>query len=122
MKPNLSEEIQSFAERQASFFRVLGNPQRVLVLWLLREKERTLDEITLAIGLSSTNVLRHLHVLEFSHLVESRRGQGYVYYHITDNEDIRNCLIFRNMPSELLLDSNPIQSNLIHSSEKENLK
>jgi DNA-binding transcriptional ArsR family regulator len=108
MKPDLCEEIQASAERQASFFLVLGNPQRVLVLWLLSEKERALTEIVLAIGASSASALHHLRILEFSHLVEVRREQNLVYYHIAENEKTRNCLVFRNRPKELWMDSNPI--------------
>jgi len=50
MKPNLSSEIQELAEHQASLCRAFSNPQHVLILWLLAEREQTVTEIARAIG------------------------------------------------------------------------
>ncbi len=104
MKPDLSEEIQILAERQAAFFRVLGNPQRVLVLWLLAEKGRTANEIALAIGASPQSTIHHLHVLGFNKLVEAWRELHSIYYHLVDNELTRDCLVFRNRPKDILME------------------
>lgn len=108
MKPDLLEGIQISAEHQASFFRVLGNPQRVLILWLLVEKERTIPEIALAIGASSQTTSHHLHILGFSSLVESKREYNNIYYHLVDNELTQNCLVFKNRPKEMSMRVNPI--------------
>jgi DNA-binding transcriptional ArsR family regulator len=73
MKPYLSQEVQISAEHQASFFRVLGNPQRVLILWLIAERARTATEIALAVEASLTSTGHHLRILEFNQLVEIQR-------------------------------------------------
>ena len=84
------------------FFRVLGNPVRVLLVWLLSEQSRTLDEITLLMGGSPTAALRHLRILKYSGLVEEHTDNGCTYYQTSDDQELMHCLIFRNKPKELL--------------------
>jgi DNA-binding transcriptional ArsR family regulator len=106
MKPYLPEEVQIPAERQAAFFRVLGNSQRILTLWFIADRARTANEIALAIGASLASTIHHLRILEFSHLVEIRRERNNVYYYLADNETTRNCLIFKDKPKEMLMEIN----------------
>jgi ArsR family transcriptional regulator, virulence genes transcriptional regulator len=108
MKPDLSPEIQELAERQAALCRVFGNPQRVLILWLLAERERTVTEIALAIGASMQSTSQHLRIMEFRNIVESRREHHNIYYHIANNELLQDCLILANRPKDKLLEISPI--------------
>ena len=100
--PDPSAELRGRAEREASFFRVLGNPLRVLVVWLLSERSRTLDEIALAMEASASAALRHLRILKYSGIVEEHRNKGSTYYRICDDQELRHCLVFRKRPKELL--------------------
>jgi predicted transcriptional regulator len=102
MRPELSTEIQELAERQASLCRIFGNPQRLVIVWLLAERERTVTEIALAIGASLQSTSQHLRILEFRHLVESRRQHHNIYYHITNNELLEGCMIMVNRPKNIL--------------------
>jgi len=104
MKPDLPLEIQELAERQASLCRTFGNPQRVLILWLLAERERTVTEIALAIGASLQSASQHLRIMEFRNLVEPRRQHHNIYYHLVDNEILKNCLVFKNRPKDIHLE------------------
>jgi predicted transcriptional regulator len=104
MKPDIPQNIQLLAEHQAAFCRVLGNPQRIMILWLLSEKESTVTEIALAVGVSMQNASQHLRIMGFNNLVEYRREHHNVYYHLADNEFTKNCLVFTNRPSELHFD------------------
>ena len=108
MKPHLSPEIQELAERQASLCRVFGNPQRVLILWLLAERERTVTDTALAIGASMQSTSQHLRIMEFRNLVESRREHHNIYYHITNNQLLQGCMILANRPKDKLLEVNSI--------------
>ena len=98
MKTTLSENIQMLAEDQAAFCKVIGNPQRVMILWLLMEKEMTTNEIALAIGASQQSTTRHLNILEFNKLVKSRREERNTFYRIADNEQTQSCLLFKTRP------------------------
>ena len=93
MNPILSEEIQKLAEKQSALCRVFSNSQRVLILWLLEEKERTVTEIALAIGASLQSASQHLHLMELSDIVESRREHHNIYYHVADNELLKICMV-----------------------------
>jgi DNA-binding transcriptional ArsR family regulator len=104
MKPDLSEEIQELAERQAALCRVFSNPQRVLILWFLAEKGRTVTEIACAIGASLQSTSQHLHLMAFSHILGSRRERHNIYYHITENEMLQNCPVFTNRPKDKLME------------------
>jgi DNA-binding transcriptional ArsR family regulator len=102
MQPDLFDEIELQAERQAGFFKALGSPQRVLILWLLMEKEMTLQEIASTIRTSHQSTLRHLNILDFNKLVEARREREIVFYRIANNNHIRNCLVLKNKPHTIL--------------------
>ncbi|MBN1451725.1 MAG: winged helix-turn-helix transcriptional regulator [Anaerolineales bacterium] len=98
MQPNLSPEIQLLAERQAAHCRVMGNPQRILILWLLAERERTVTEIAQAIGASLQSTSHHLRILDFSKMVKARREQHNIFYHLIDNEIVKHCPVLTNSP------------------------
>ena len=103
MQPNLSPEIQLLAERQAAHCRVMGNPQRIMILWLLAERERTVTEIALAIGTSLPSASHHLRILEFSHMVKTRREHHNIFYHLIDNEIVKHCpALAKNLKDKLL--------------------
>jgi ArsR family transcriptional regulator, virulence genes transcriptional regulator len=98
MQPNFPSEILQQAEHQASHCRVMGNPQRILILCLLADKERTVTEISLAIGASLQSTSHHLRILEFSNMVKTRREHHNIFYHLIDNEMVKNCPALANGP------------------------
>ena len=104
MKPDLPPEIQDLAERQAALCRIFSNPQRVLILWLLAQRERTVTEIALAIGASLQSTSQHLRIMGFRNIVESRREHHNIYYHIADNERLKNCPVLANSPKDKLME------------------
>jgi len=108
MTPDIPREVQLLAEYQAAFCKVLGNPQRIMILWLLAEKERTVSEISLAIGTSLQNASQHLRIMGFNNLVEFRREHHNVYYHLAENDLTKNCLVFTDRPKNIHLDVSPV--------------
>ncbi len=98
MKPTLSPEIQELAERQAMLCKVFSSTQRVLILWFLADKERTVSEIAEAIDASLPSTSQHLHLMELSNILESRREHQNIYYRIAENELLQNCLVLANRP------------------------
>jgi DNA-binding transcriptional ArsR family regulator len=105
-QPNLSPEIQLLAERQAAHCRVMGNPQRIMILWMLVEGERSVTEISLAIGASLQSTSHHLRILEFSGMVKNRRDRHNIFYHLIDNELVKHCPALVNSPKDRLLNPN----------------
>jgi len=102
MKPVLSPKTQELAERQAALCKVFSSAQRILILWLLAEKEKTVSEIAEAIGASLPSTSQHLHLMELSNILESRRAGQNIYYHVSQNELLQNCLVLVDRPKDRL--------------------
>lgn len=111
VNPIPSPEMQQQAERQAAHCRVMGNTQRILILWLLAEKERTVTEIADAIGASLPSASHHLRILEFSSMVKTRREGHNIFYHLIDNDLVKNCPALANHPQSNLLEINSTEMN-----------
>jgi ArsR family transcriptional regulator, virulence genes transcriptional regulator len=105
MKPVMPTEIQELAEHQALLCKVFSNAQRVLILWFLAEKERTVSEIAEAIGASLPSTSQHLHLMELSHILESRREKHHIYYRVPQNELLQTCLVLVNRPKGQLTEA-----------------
>jgi DNA-binding transcriptional ArsR family regulator len=102
MEPNLSVDVQELAQRQAALCKVFSSSQRVLILWFLAEKERTVSEIAAALGASLPCTSQHLHRMELNDILESRRERHNIYYRLAKNDLLRNCLVLTNLPKEKL--------------------
>jgi DNA-binding transcriptional ArsR family regulator len=100
METGILEEIQAIAQRQASLCKVFSSAQRVLILWLLAEKERTVSEIASALGASLPCTSQHLHLMELKDILVSRRIKQNIYYGLADNDILKECLILENIPKE----------------------
>jgi DNA-binding transcriptional ArsR family regulator len=109
MQSTLPSEIQQQAEQQASHCRVMGNPQRILILWLLAERERTVTEISDAIGASLQSTSHHLRILEFGNMVKTRRDLHDILYRLIDNEMVKNCPVVAKSPKIELTETHLIQ-------------
>lgn len=102
MESVFSPKIQKLAEHQATLCKIFSNTQRVLILWFLAEKERTVSEIAETIGASLPSTSQHLHLMELSNILSSRREHQNIYYRIADNELLSNCLVLANRPKDRL--------------------
>jgi rhodanese-related sulfurtransferase len=71
----------------AEFARIgkaLASPQRLELLDLLAQGERTVEDLAGEAALTVANASQHLHVLRGARLVESRKAGLYVYYRLAD--------------------------------------
>lgn len=71
----------------AQFARIgkaLASPQRLELLDLLAQGERTVEDLAGEAALTVANTSQHLHVLRSARLVESRKEGLYVYYRLAD--------------------------------------
>jgi ArsR family transcriptional regulator, virulence genes transcriptional regulator len=102
MEPGLSAEIQVLAQNQAALCKVFSSVQRVLILWFLAERERTVSEISEALGASLPCTSQHLHLMELNNILESRREKQNIYFRLADNDLLRHCLVLSNLPKDKL--------------------
>jgi DNA-binding transcriptional ArsR family regulator len=69
-------------ESLAALFRGLSDPARLLCLFSVRERSRTVGEIVAETGLSQPNVSKHLACLRGCGLVEAERSGRFVVYRV----------------------------------------
>ena len=82
--PFVLPEQPAAADLVAKYFRALGDPTRVRILALLRERERSVGELVAALGAGQPRVSNHLACLRWCCFVESRREHRTVYYRLAD--------------------------------------
>lgn len=82
--PTLIQSMDAQAEAAAELLRALGNPQRLRILCLLVDGERSVGEINEAVPLSQSALSQHLAVLRDQQLVSTRREAQTIYYRLLD--------------------------------------
>lgn len=76
---------------KAKVFKILNDPNRVMILEILRQGERCQCEITPLLDQSQPTVSRHLKLLDDAGLIKSRRDGNKTLYCVV-NERIFNVL------------------------------
>ena len=69
----------------AAFFKVLGDPTRMRILWALLQHELCVCDIANVLGMSKSAVSHQLAVLRAASLVRFRRDMKTVYYSLADD-------------------------------------
>ena len=70
----------------SSIFKLLSDPSRLRIFWLLCHCEECVINISAIVGMSSPAVSHHLKLLKSSGLIVSRREGKEVYYRASDTE------------------------------------
>jgi ArsR family transcriptional regulator, zinc-responsive transcriptional repressor len=73
-------------------FRMLADPTRVILLWLLTSSELPVNELAAAAGRSQTSVSQHLAKLRMARLVQTRRQGNQIFYRI-DSDHVRQLVV-----------------------------
>jgi DNA-binding transcriptional ArsR family regulator len=73
------------AQLAADSFRMLADPTRVRILWILLHQESNVTALATAVDASSPAVSQHLAKLRLAGLVESRREGTFIYYSATSS-------------------------------------
>ena len=86
MPPRIDEQaLEEKAAEAASFLRSLANKHRLMVLCSLVAGERSVGELNDGLGLTPSNLSRHLAMLREEGLVATRRGGTTIYYRIASD-------------------------------------
>ena len=86
-------EFDQFHTEQASaLLRAMGNPQRLRILLLLAERERSVIELEALVGLSQSAVSQHLARLRQAKLVRFRRD-GQMTFYALDGAEVQSILM-----------------------------
>ena len=93
---------RSLLELHAQVCQALGNAKRLEILDALRGGERSVGELTDALGIRKANVSQHLAVLRAKGIVVARREGQAMFYRLATPKVIRACDLMRQVLLEQL--------------------
>lgn len=73
-------------------FRMLAEPTRVRLLWVLLHGEASVAELVKAVGKPQAAVSQHLAKLRMAHLVQTRRQGAHVFYRVA-SDHVRQLVV-----------------------------
>ncbi len=85
MKDNRTFKDEAYGA-MARFVKALANPTRLEMIDLLRNGEKSVEEIARATATTVANASQHLQILKKLNLVRSRKAGTYVYYSLAGTE------------------------------------
>jgi len=88
---------------QAQVCSIMANPKRLEIIELLSEGEKSVEELTQAMGISKANVSQHLALLRHYNIVTTRKEGLQVFYKIANPKVIQACRLMREVTLEQLL-------------------
>ncbi len=87
---------------QADLCKALAHPIRLQILDLVSKRERTVEELTRAVGTRQSNLSQHLAALRQRRLVVARHEGTNVYYTLSTPEIAEACSLTRKLLLDLL--------------------
>jgi DNA-binding transcriptional ArsR family regulator len=99
-------------QMKAEFFKTLGHPMRIRVLELLSEKERSVGDMLLELGVEASHLSQQLAVLRRSGLVTTRREGSTVFYSLTSPQVAELLAVARRILTTVLSDQLELLSDL----------
>lgn len=87
----ITPEILKKAEEHAGYCSLFGNPRRILILWLLHDRELSVSGIAAELGVSLQNTSQNLRLMKDKGVLSARRDGQVVYYRLARNDLLRSC-------------------------------
>jgi len=85
-------EVLARADRQASIFKILSHPRRILILRTLATQELSVSDLAKAIDASIPNTSYHLRLMKDKGVLHSRQEGQTVWYCIVSDDFVRHLL------------------------------
>ena len=89
-------------QMKADLFKAMANPMRIRVLELLCERERSVADMLVELGVGASALSQQLGVLRGSGLVRARREASTVYYSLTTPRIADLLAVGRQIRADLL--------------------
>ena len=70
--------------RLTEFFKMLGNPTRIRILFLLMEQDTSVGDLAEQLGITQSAVSHQLNLLKSNKLVRRRRDGKMIFYALVD--------------------------------------
>ena len=102
MDKNMEEKI---FHMHAEVCKSMANPTRLKIMNLLREEEKSVEELRNKLKLPKANLSQHLGVLRQRGIVSTRRAGLNIYYKVANPKMIKACDLLREVLFEQLQES-----------------
>ncbi len=100
-------------EMHAEICKVFTNPKRLEIISLLRDGEKTVNELTELAGVPQANVSQHLTVLRQNNVVTTRRNGANIYYKIANPKIMQACDLMREVLLEQLKENEKLVKRML---------
>ncbi|VVB94382.1 Bacterial regulatory protein, arsR family [uncultured archaeon] len=100
-------------EMHAEICKVFTNPKRLEIISLLRDGEKTVNDLTELAGVPQANVSQHLTVLRQNNVVTTRRNGANIYYKIANPKILQACDLMREVLLEKLAENEELVKRML---------
>ena len=100
-------------QMHAEVCKSMANPTRLRIMNLLREGEKSVEELRERLGLPKANLSQHLGILRHRRIVSTRRDGLNIYYKMANPKMIRACDILREVLFEQLQEGERLMRGVI---------
>lgn len=100
-------------QMHAEVCKSMANPTRLKIISLLREGEKSVEELLEKLKLPKANLSQHLSVLRQRRIVSTRREGLNIYYKIANPKMIKACDILREVLLEQLQEGERLRRGVI---------
>jgi ArsR family transcriptional regulator len=87
---------------QAEISKTLANPLRLAILHILKDGEKTVNELAEIVGAGQSNVSQHLALMRQRQIVKTRKVGSTVYYRVSSPKISQACDMVREVLIEQL--------------------
>ena len=110
MNKNMEEKM---FQMHAEVCKSMANPTRLKIMNLLRDGEKSVEELKKRLGLPKANLSQHLSVLRQRRIVSTRRAGLNIYYKVANPKMIKACDILRQVLLEQLQEGEELARGII---------
>jgi ArsR family transcriptional regulator len=89
-------------ELQADISKTLAHPLRLAILHVLRDGEKTVNELAETVGATQSNVSQHLALMRQRQIVKTRKSGASIYYRVASPKISQACDMVREVLIEQL--------------------
>ncbi|MBI4284805.1 MAG: winged helix-turn-helix transcriptional regulator [Chloroflexi bacterium] len=108
----IDEHAAQLFRLQADICKTLGDPNRLMILHELSQGETPVGQLAASLGLSQSNVSRHLAVLRERGVVQTRREGTTIYYSLASPKIAQACDLVREVLEGRLARSQSLVSTI----------
>jgi ArsR family transcriptional regulator len=98
-------------ELQSEISKTLAHPLRLALLHVLKDGEKTVNELVDILGASQSNISQHLALMRQRQIVKTRKEGSAVYYRVSSPKISQACDIMREVLMEQLVQKQEVAKN-----------